>query len=106
MKLWLAIWAEFEALNALGTYAFEHPENIYPEIVTGDAPAIFEVTGIRHPLLRDCVPNNVTLNPATRFYLIGGSNMAGKSTLLRAIGVNTGLTPARAARPPVASVPR
>ena len=92
MKLWLATWAEFEALNALGTYAFEHPENIYPEIVTDDAPAIFEVTGIRHPLLRDCVPNNVTLNPTTRFYLISGSNMAGKSTLLRAIGVNAVLT--------------
>jgi DNA mismatch repair ATPase MutS len=99
MKFWLATWAEFEALNALGTYAFEHPENIYPEIVTDDAPAIFEVTGIRHPLLRDCVPNNVTPSPATRFYLISGSNMAGKSTLLRAIGVNAVLTLAGAPIP-------
>jgi hypothetical protein len=92
MKLWLATWAEFEALNALATYAFEHPENIYPEVLADTADATFEVTGLRHPLLLNCVPNEVALNSATRFFLISGSNMAGKSTLLRAIGTNAVLT--------------
>lgn len=88
MKLWLAAWAEFEALNALANYAFEHPENIYPEILPDEAPATFEASALRHPLLSNCVPNNVALNAGTRFYLISGSNMAGKSTLLRSIGIN------------------
>ena len=99
MKLWLSTWAEFEALNALATYAFEHPENIYPEILLDNAPATFEVTGLRHPLLPGCIPNDVALNSSMRFYLISGSNMAGKSTLLRAIGTNTVLTLAGAPIP-------
>jgi hypothetical protein len=99
MKLWLATWAEFEALNALANYAFEHPENIYPEILPDAVPATFEATALRHPLLRNCVPNDVALNPTTRFYLISGSNMSGKSTLLRAIGTNTVLALAGAPLP-------
>ncbi len=99
MKLWLATWAEFEALNALATYAFEHPENIYPEVLPDNAAATFEVTGLRHALLPNCVPNDVVLNSDTRFFLISGSNMAGKSTLLRAIGTNAVLTLAGAPIP-------
>ena len=89
MKLWLAAWAEFEALNALASYAFEHPENLYPEILPDTAPAAFEATALRHPLLAGCVPNDIALNPGIRFYLISGSNMSGKSTLLRTIGTST-----------------
>jgi len=89
MKLWLAAWAEFEALNALAIYAFEHPENTYPEILSDDAPSTFEATALRHPLLVGCIPNDIALHSATRFYLISGSNMSGKSTLLRTIGTNT-----------------
>ncbi len=99
MKLWLATWAEFEALNALANYAFEHPDNIYPEILPDTAPATFEAIALRHPLLPNCVPNDVALNPTTRFYLISGSNMSGKSTLLRAIGTNTALALAGAPLP-------
>jgi len=99
MKLWLATWAEFEALNALANYAFEHPENIYPEILPDAAPATFEAIALRHPLLPNCVPNDIALNPTTRFYLISGSNMSGKSTLLRAIGTNTVLALAGAPLP-------
>ncbi|HEY4382420.1 MAG TPA: hypothetical protein VGN01_18870 [Acidobacteriaceae bacterium] len=99
MKRWLAAWAEFEALNALANYAFEHPENIYPEILADDAPATFEAVTLHHPLLANCIPNDVALNPTTRFYLISGSNMSGKSTLLRAIGTNTVLALAGAPIP-------
>lgn len=85
---WLDAWAEFEALNALAGYAYEHPENAYPEF-TGDG-ARFEGEGLGHPLLPEnaCVRNDVRLHGTTRCYIVSGSNMAGKSTLLRAIGVN------------------
>jgi MutS-like protein len=94
MRQWLAAWAEFEALNALANYAFEHPEDAYPTLLPESeaeaTPATFEATDLGHPLLpaHVCVRNDVSLNSATRFYLISGSNMAGKSTLLRAIGTN------------------
>ncbi|WP_263384024.1 MutS-related protein [Granulicella arctica] len=96
MKQWLAAWAEFESLNALATYAYEHPENIYPEILpTGTAT--FEATALAHPLLpHDAVTNDIALNGITSLYLISGSNMAGKSTLLRAIGLNAVLAAAGA----------
>ena len=85
---WLDAWSEFEALNALACYAHEHPENVFPELL--DGPARFESTGLGHPLIpRDrCVGNDVALNDSNAFYVIGGSNMAGKSTFLRAIGLN------------------
>src|SRR5271157_1674323 len=58
--------------------------------VTGVAGFIGSNLAIEHPLLPNdtCVRNDVTLNQATRFYIISGSNMSGKSTLLRAIGLN------------------
>jgi DNA mismatch repair ATPase MutS len=85
---WLDAWSEFEALNALACYAFEHPENVFPELVDGQAR--FESTGLGHPLipLDRCVGNDVALNELTTFYVVSGSNMAGKSTFLRAIGLN------------------
>ncbi len=88
MRRWLAAWAEFESLNALATYAFEHPNDIYPEMLP-PGTASFEASQLGHPLLATtAVRNDIALNQNTRFYLISGSNMAGKSTLLRAIGVN------------------
>jgi DNA mismatch repair ATPase MutS len=85
---WLDAWAEFEALNALACYAYEHPEDEFPELVKGRAR--FEAKDMRHPLLprERCVGNDLVLNDATAFYLISGSNMAGKSTFLRAMGLN------------------
>jgi len=91
LRLWLDTFAEFEALNALATYAFEHPANTYPEILLSESPAAFHAAALTHPLLPPtvAVPNDISLDPTTRFYLISGSNMAGKSTLLRAIGTST-----------------
>lgn len=88
MKHWLTAWAEFESLNAYATYAYEHPENVYPAILPSTT-AVFEATGLAHPLLpAAAVTNDIALNAASSLYLISGSNMAGKSTLLRAIGLN------------------
>jgi hypothetical protein len=88
LRIWLDAWAEFEALSALGCYAHEHPNDVFPELLEGAVE--FEAAGLGHPLLPEnaCVRNDVHLNEALKFYLISGSNMAGKSTLLRAIGVN------------------
>jgi DNA mismatch repair ATPase MutS len=93
---WLDAWAEFEALNALACYAYEHPTAVFPELT--DQSAVLEAKNLGHPLLAEnvCVGNDVTLNETTRFYLVSGSNMAGKSTFLRAIGMNAVLASAGA----------
>ncbi len=85
---WVDAWAEFDALNAIAAYAFEHPLDCFPELV--DGPARFEARELGHPLLRydHCVRNDVMLNEETDLYVISGSNMSGKSTLLKAMGTN------------------
>jgi hypothetical protein len=93
MAAWLDAWAEFETLNALACYAYENPEDPFPSIVSG-AP-VFDAAALGHPLLprHACVRNDLRL---PRLLLLSGSNMAGKSTLLRAIGVNAVLAAAGA----------
>ena len=88
LRVWLQAWAEFEALNALAAYAYENPANTFPEFASGEV--CFEARALGHPLLShsSCIVNDVTLNQTNRFYVVSGSNMSGKSTLLRAIGIN------------------
>jgi DNA mismatch repair ATPase MutS len=83
---WLEAVGEFEALVALAGYAHEHPDDVFPEIVT--APCL-HASGLGHPLLpaSACVRNDVALDPEHALLLISGSNMSGKSTLLRAVGL-------------------
>ncbi len=96
LRGWMEAWAEFEALNSLANYAYENPDAEFPELCAGEAE--FEAQGIGHPLIpRDvCVRSDVELNRENRFYIVSGSNMAGKSTLLRAIGLNAVLAMAGA----------
>ncbi len=99
---WLDAVAEFEALTCLGTYASEHPQDPFPEFAIGGERS-FTGTGLGHPLLpaERCVRNDVTLGQ-TQVLLVSGSNMSGKSTLLRVVGINTVLAmmgaPVRATR--------
>ena len=88
LRLWLQAWAEFEALNALATYSFENPDHTVPEFASGGAH--FEGREMAHPLLPrvSCVVNDVELNRECAFYVVSGSNMSGKSTLLGTIGLN------------------
>jgi DNA mismatch repair ATPase MutS len=88
LRDWIEAWGDFEALNALATYAHENPDAVFPDVTAGESR--FEAAGLGHPLLAnaDCVRNDVVLDERTRFYVISGSNMSGKSTLLRAIGLN------------------
>lgn len=85
---WLEAWAEFEALNALASYGYENPDNTFPEF-SGNA-ACFQARDLGHPLLPQaaCVTNDIDLDREAPFYIVSGSNMSGKSTLLRAIGLN------------------
>jgi MutS domain V/MutS domain III len=93
---WLRAVGEMEALICLGTYNYEHPDDPLPEFVKG--AACFDAEQIRHPLipLNGCVANDVRLVDGTRALLVSGSNMSGKSTLLRTVGINTVLAMAGA----------
>jgi hypothetical protein len=92
---WLSAVGELEAIAALGALAHDHPAWVFPEIVEGAPPAIV-ARGLGHPLLppNSCVVNDVQIGPPGGFLLITGSNMSGKSTLLRAVGVNVVLAQA------------
>ena len=85
---WLRTVGEFEALGSLSAYRYEHPEDVWPEIVEGKAR--FEAAAVGHPLLSAArlVRNDVRLSDETRLLIVSGSNMSGKSTLLRTVGMN------------------
>jgi membrane protein implicated in regulation of membrane protease activity len=93
-RRWLAALGRFEALAALATLKFEQPEWCFPRVEeTADRLA---AEGLGHPLIADGhrVVNDVEVGPAGTFLLVTGSNMSGKSTLLRSIGVNAVLAQA------------
>jgi hypothetical protein len=96
VRNWISIVGEMEALLSLTAYSFEHPNDPFPEFVEG--PAIFDAEEVGHPLLADaaCVRNSIKIGLEARVLLISGSNMSGKSTLLRAVGINTVLAMAGA----------
>jgi DNA mismatch repair ATPase MutS len=90
---WLRAVGEFEALSSLAAYRFEHPGDPFPElrpISPAAADAAFEGIALGHPLVAAArmVPNDVHLTGDTRLFVVSGSNMSGKSTLLRTVGVN------------------
>ena len=100
LRAWVDIAGEMEALLSLATYSFEHPADPFPEFAHADSAtsAYFSGSELGHPLIAvaKCVRNSVTLDSATRVILISGSNMSGKSTLLRTVGINTVLAMAGA----------
>jgi hypothetical protein len=86
---WISVVGEFEALIALAGYSYEHPRDRFPELVDV-AGGRLEARGLGHPLMPEsqCVPNDVRLGGDLRLLIVSGSNMSGKSTLLRAVGLN------------------
>jgi hypothetical protein len=93
---WLAAVAQFEALSSLAGYGYEHPDDPFPELVQ-ESPC-FEGEGLGHPLIPEskCVRNDVSLTADLKVMIVSGSNMSGKSTLLRTVGINAVLAQAGA----------
>jgi len=89
---WVAAVGEFEALCSLATFAYERPDAVFPELAAVPGP-LFDGDDVRHPLIpRDhAVGNDVKLGGACALWIVSGSNMSGKSTLLRAVGLNSAL---------------
>lgn len=94
---WFELLADMEALSGLAALAFDNPDWVFPTIEPA-ATGTLSASGLGHPLLppESCVGNDVTLGPGGTFLLVTGSNMSGKSTLLRAIGLNITLAQAGA----------
>jgi ABC-type multidrug transport system fused ATPase/permease subunit len=94
---WLEVWYELETVSALAGYGWLNPESTFPTFHTNEAvdkPApVFVGHGIGHPLLPNerKVRNDFTVNHLGEVAILTGSNMAGKSTLLKALGVNLAL---------------
>lgn len=83
---WFDAIAQFDAYITLGTYAFNHPDHTYPMLVQGDT--VFSGKQIGHPLVdpKKNVLNDFDIGKG-RFCIVTGANMAGKSTFLRAMGL-------------------
>jgi hypothetical protein len=92
---WLAATGELEALASLATLAHDQPGWTFAELAR-EGPPVLDCEDLGHPLLADDVRvgNDVQVGPPGTFLFITGSNMSGKSTLLRAIGTNVVLAQA------------
>lgn len=101
VRTWLRTVGDFEALSSLSAYRYEHPGDVWPEFIAEGAR--FDGEAVGHPLLPAArmVPNTIRLRGDTRLLVVSGSNMSGKSTLLRTVGINAVLAlagaPVRAA---------
>lgn len=96
---WLDAWHELEALNSLANFAYLNPGYVFPEIVAGTdsferqsefSSALFDARNLGHPLIHPGtkVGNDFKLDEHLRIGILTGSNMAGKSTFLRTVGIN------------------
>ena len=83
---WLGTVGDVEALASLGSYAHGRPDHTFPELV--ETPRYFDATALGHPLLENPVTNDVAIRPPLQTLIVSGSNMSGKSTFLRTIGLN------------------
>jgi DNA mismatch repair ATPase MutS len=112
LRDWVDAVAEIEALLSLAGYAYEHPADPFPELIDGQA-AILEATEVAHPLIASSVAVRNTLalqatspqgvdRSTPQVLIVSGSNMSGKSTLMRTTGINVVLAlagaPVRAER--------
>jgi len=95
VRKWLEALGELESLAALAALRADHQDWCFPKL-SEDQPRRIVATGLSHPLLPQdvCVPNDLSIGPPGTFLFVTGSNMSGKSTLLRAVGINAVLSQA------------
>lgn len=88
MCQWLEAISEMDAYCSLATFAYNHPQYVYPQITT--TPFCMKGKALGHPLMnrKTCVHNDIDIEKRPFFVIITGANMAGKSTYLRTVGVN------------------
>ncbi|TYP77213.1 MutS-related protein [Aquimarina intermedia] len=86
VREWFDTIAFYDAYNSLGNFAFNHPDYIFPELVSGTTT--IQAKNLGHPMLNPAkrVDNDITIDRA-QFFIITGANMAGKSTFLRTIAL-------------------
>ncbi len=102
VQRWLEALGELEAIGSLAGYAYEHPRDPFPEIVEGRV--CFDAQDLGHPLIAEdrVVRNSLSLSGDLQLMVVSGSNMSGKTTLLRTVGTNAVLAfagaPVRARR--------
>jgi len=86
---WVAAIGEFEAMSSLACFAYERPDAVFPEL-TDTSERFYDVSGLTHPLIpaAEAIANDVKLGGDVRLWIVSGSNMSGKSTLLRAVGLS------------------
>jgi len=85
---WMDTVAAIERYNSLAVYAYQYSENIYPNVL--DKELAIQAKGLAHPLIKkqNRVPNDIVIGHTEKLLLITGSNMSGKTTFLRTLGVN------------------
>lgn len=91
LPVWLDTWYELEAAGALAAFAYLNPTYTLPIVEDTEAHRpVFEADRIGHPLLPDAskVRNDFRIETTGEITLVTGSNMSGKSTFLRTLGVN------------------
>jgi len=92
---WVDAIGEFEAMSSLACFAYERPDAVFPELADSSErdtsfKSFYDAQGLTHPLIpaTETIANDVKLGGDTRLWIISGSNMSGKSTLLRAVGLS------------------
>jgi DNA mismatch repair ATPase MutS len=88
VNTWVEAISEIDARISMATMRFNHPEAVDAEIVESSDEMIYEAKGLYHPFLgKEAVRNDFVIEHEN-YYIITGANMAGKSTFLRAVGIN------------------
>jgi hypothetical protein len=90
VEVWLRVVGEFEALASIASHHFSNPGDPFPELVPSGEVPIYEAEGLTHPILprASAVANDIAIGGEPQLCVVSGSNMSGKTTLLRTVGIN------------------